>query len=72
MTDCPRCQVLEEENRLLRAELDRRETVMLPPPREEQPTVDDLPRPSLELCGCDCGAIADLDACLPIDSQEGP
>lgn len=71
MTDCPRCQILEEQVRALRAELDRRETVMPPPPRDAQAD-DDIPRPSLELCGCDCGAIADLDACLPIDSQEGP
>jgi hypothetical protein len=72
VTDCARCQILEEELRQLRAELDRRVTVLLPPARELLPTLDDLPHPVGYLCECErVNAFADLDALLPIASQEG-
>lgn len=71
LTDCARCQILEEELRQLRAELDRRVTVLLPPPRDALPKLDDLPHPAQAQCTCG-EPIQDLDGLLPIDSQEGP
>lgn len=78
MNDCPRCQILEESLRVrdrqiweLRRELDHRDTVAAPPLREEQPTLNDLPRPSQAPCGCGAPILC-LEEALPIDSQEGP
>jgi hypothetical protein len=65
VTDCPQCAILSEEIRRLRADLDRRDTVL--PPRDTLPS----PRPYLaeeELQR----AFGDLDSCLPTDAQEGP
>lgn len=76
MTDCPRCAILEErireleaENQALRAELDRRETVLRPPPPNEE--LDDIPSPVEYLRQCERLHADTIAECLPTDCQEG-